>query len=149
MYPCGADVIVEWRIPNFSSLFDKGGVLYYTPKFYFGGGTWHLGIEPNGFGYTHGSGHMDVRLQNYTACSSIRQSFSLSLKTVNGEKEREEQCTKLFVGFLSFHKIHWFIPRLELSRRQSELMPDGVLTVVCAMNNMISSGNASKSLYDG
>lgn len=102
---------------------------------------------PNGWSESGSSGHVDLDLWINFCSSSIRQAFSLSLKTVKGEKENEKYSTKLFDGW-DHQEFRRFIPRSELSRRRYELLPDGVLTVVCTMETTTSTGSASKSLYD-
>lgn len=143
--PDGEDVIVEWTIPSFLSLSKKNGTYYWSPKFSFGGEEWYLRISPNGQTKRDSHNHVDLHLYKYSSGTSIRQSFSLSLKTVKGEKEYEKHGTKVFDGFGERHEFNCFISRSEISKRLSELLPGGDLTVVCKMKNTTPSRSASKS----
>lgn len=143
----GEDVIAEWRIANFFSLSERDSAWYCSPAFSFGGETWYLEMLPNGWSNCDSSGHVDLHLWNDSSDQLIRQEFSLSLKAVKGEKYNEEHCTKDFDDYDYSHELNLFVPRSELSRRQSELVPDGVLTVVCTMKNTTSAGSDSKPSY--
>lgn len=145
--PSGLDVM--WRITNFFSLSEEDGADHYSPFFPFRGEEWSLVIYPNGWSKRDSYGYVDLRLLRLFSDHPVRQAFSLSLKNVQGEKYNEEHFTKDFEGLLSSHGFNRFISRSELSRRQSELVPGGVLTVACSMKNIMSAGIDSKSLYDG
>lgn len=148
-YPsCGVDAIVEWRIDNFFYLSKKDGAYYYSPDISFGDQEWWLEIYPNGWSERDTSGHIDLCLWRRFLGPTIRQEFSLSFKTAKGEKYLEKQSTKVFEDGNRCHKFNRFIPRSELVSRRSELVPRGVLTLVCTMKNTTSAGSASKSLYD-
>lgn len=84
-YASGVDVIVEWKIPGFWYLPKDNGAEFSSPDFSFGGHTWYLVIMPNGV--RNASTYIDLRLWKHSSDHSIRQEFSLSLKTVKGEKE--------------------------------------------------------------
>lgn len=156
--PSGVDIDVLWRIDNFFHLSKNDGAVYLSPDFSYGGGKWYLEIYPNGRSRNDTYGHVDVRLwkkfpgffrYHFSDSPPISQAFSLSLKTVKGEKVHEKHCTNDFCGMDGYHDCNRFIPRLELSRRRAELVPDGVLTVLCTMRNRTSAGSASKSSYPG
>lgn len=155
--PSGMDTIVEWRISHFFSLDDKVGASYGSPHFPFGGETWYLRIRPNGSSTRVSSGHVDLELWREPFTSfwrdftgpHFRQAFSLSLKTVKGEKACEKHYIENFKGGYSHHEFNHFIQRSQLSKRRSELVPNGALTVVCTMKNMTSAGSDSESLCDG
>lgn len=148
----GADVDVEWRIDSFSSLSEEPGsslvLNYCSPNFSFSGEPWFLGIWPNGWSGTDSSGYVNLCLCKGFNNSSIKQEFSVSLKTVKGEKENEEHCTKVFDKGNRWHRFNRFIARSELLRRRSELMPHDVMTVVCIMKRTTSDESDSKFLYD-
>lgn len=144
--PDGEDVIVEWTIPNFFSLSKKDGAYYWSPKFSFGGEEWYLRISPNGQSKRDSHNHVDLHLYKYSSGTSIRQTCSLSLKTLKGEKQYEKHGTKVFDGFGERYEFNRFISRSEISNRMSELVPGGDLTVVCKMKKTTSAGSASKSL---
>lgn len=138
-----AGVDVEWRIDNFFSLTETDGEWYSSPYFPFDGETWNLWIYPNGWSGSESQGHIDLDIVTLLSGPPIRLEFSLSLKTVKGEKDHAEHSTKLFEG-LDTHTIRKFLSRSELLRRWSELVPSGVLTVVCTMKKSTSAESASK-----
>lgn len=141
-YASGVDMIVEWKIPGFWYLPMKNGAEFSSPDFSFGGHTWYLVIMPNGI--RNASAYIDMRLWKHSSDHSIKQAFSLSLKTVKGEKEYEG--SGVFERERLYHEFLSSIDRYSLSNRQSELTPKGVLTVICTMKNTTSVGSASKSL---
>lgn len=143
----GAGLDIEWKIGGFFYLSTTGDAYYCSPVFSFDGQAWYLGIYPNGDSSRDSTGHINVYLIKYLTIASTRQAFSLSLKTAKGEKYREKHSTKVFERAGDFHEFHRFLPRSELTRRSSELVPQGVLTVVCTMKSIV--GIASKSLYAG
>lgn len=140
----GVEWKIEWKIYNFFNLSKKEDACYYSPDFNFRGKTWYLRTWQNGSSLRESSGYVDLYLCKRSSNRSITQAFSLSLKTAKGEKYNEEHVTKVF-GRYGEYEINRFIEREELSRRQSELVPDGVLTVVATMMNTTSAGSVSKS----
>lgn len=145
----GSGEDIEWRIAGFMSLSKKDGTWYYSPTFSFSGETWYLVISPNGWSKHDTFGHVDLYLFKNYSHRSIKQAFSLSLKTVKGKKYNEKHDAKEFEKWASYHGFVRYLPNLELSRRQIELVPNGVLTVVCTMKNTMSAGSSSKSFYVG
>lgn len=130
-YEHGVDLVVEWAIGDFFHLKDWDGTSFLSPEFSFGGKRWCLGIYPNGWSGYHSSGHVDLWL-NHCSMFGIRQTISLSLKTAEGDLYNEEHYTRDF-DYIGINTFYRFIPRAELIAKKSELVPNGVLTVVCIM----------------
>lgn len=139
---------VEWRIFDFFGLSENHRLGYSSPDFHVGGDRWNLVIFQNGQSEHDTYGHVDLELCKKSAASYVIQKFSLSLKTVKGEKENEKECSEMFYSW-DYHSILRFISRSELSRRRFELVPDGVLTVICTMKNWAYAESSSKSFYAG
>lgn len=145
--PCGEDAIVEWSIEYFLTLLEQDYTSGCSEDFSFGGEKWYFTYYLNGRNECDSSGHVDLHLVKYSSDRCCyKQKFSLSLKTVNGEKYNETRGRKIFRRFDNFQFLR-FIPTSELSSRQSELLPDGVLTFVCVMKNTTPAKSDSKSLY--
>lgn len=144
--PCGEDVIVEWSIESFLTLLKKDYTSGCSEDFSFGGEKWYFTYYLNGRNKCDSSGHVDVHLVKYSSDRCCyKQEFSLSLKTLNGEKYNETHGRKIFRGFDNY-KFLRFIPTSELSSTQTELQPDGVLSFVCVMKNTTPAKSDSKSL---
>lgn len=143
----GKDVDVEWRIDGFTSLPEEDRACYLSPVFSFRNQEWYLVIYPNGWSERDSSGYVDLQLCKYYSSPSIEQEFSLSFKTVNGEKYLEEHSTRVFEEGNIGHTFLRFLSRSELLKRQSKLVSCDVLTVICTMKNPTSVRSASKSLY--
>lgn len=141
----GADAIIEWRIPDFFLLPKDDGPGF--PNFSFGSEEWFLMVYPNGSSAFKSSEHVILVLWKDSSSPCIRQAFSLSLKNLKGVKEFEEHFTEEFDEV--DYAFNQFILRSELWRKKANLVPEGVLTVVCTMINKTSAGSASKSLNDG
>lgn len=144
-YENGVDLVVQWNI-DFFTLPKVDGTTYFSPEFYFGGERWWLRIAPYGSSRYGSSDHVDLRLCKWPSGRSIKQCFSLSLKTAEGEKYKEKFVTKNFDDENRVHRFIKFISRSELSRRKPGLLKESVLTVVCTMKNTTSAGSTSKSL---
>lgn len=135
---------IEWEIKNFFSLSEKDGTRYWSPEFSFDGQTWSLRIHPNGASWNYSFGHIDLWLCRKSPGIPNRQEFSFAFKTLHGKKVLERHRTGTFKG-LDSHGFPRFISRFEVSRRKSELLPSGVLTVVCSIKYSGSVGSSSKS----
>lgn len=145
--PCGEDVIVEWSIESFITLLEEDYTSGCSEDFSFGGGKWYFTYYLNGRNECDSSGHLDIHLVKYSSDRCChKQEFSLSLKTLNGEKYNETHGIKIFRGFDNY-KFLRFISTSELSSTQSELLPDGILTFVWVMKNTTPAKSDSKSLY--
>lgn len=142
----GVDVIIEWRIPGFFSLLTDDGEYYTSPDFSLNGHTWYLGIYPNGRSGLGTSGYVDLHIYKYSSLHPIKQAFSLSLKSAKEEKKYEEHGTEDYTEWFKYHEFYRFIKRSELTQRRSELMPDGVLTIVCTLKNATYAGSNTKSV---
>lgn len=143
----GNGVDVEWRIEDFFSFTDTLNG-YFSPDFSLGGQEWGIRIYPNG-GWSGGkpTGYTDLIFIRRFTGRAIMQHISLSIKTVTGEKDHEH-FEKLFEGWGTRglgQKFLRFVSRSELLSRRSELVPNGVLTIVCSMKQTESAGSASKS----
>lgn len=144
----GADV-VEWKIDGFFSLSEGDAALYFSPPFLFGGKRWLLEVYTRGRpprNRSDSSGYVDLVVVKCGSNTSCKHTFSVSLKTVTGRKYNEEHCTKIFQGY-DFHYFNRFISRLELSTNRHELVPNGVLTVLCTLKSTIRVSK-SKSLFN-
>lgn len=133
------DVVIEWRIPSSPPSGHCSG--FSSPDFSFGGHTWYLHIP---YGWSQTYGFCDLLLWKDSSSSSVRQAFSLSLKTMTGEIENERHCSKLFGESYpeNYHESLQFFQGSVFCR----MRPDDVLTVVCTMKNTTSAGSASKSV---
>lgn len=143
----GVDLVVDWTIPHFFAL-ESEGAGYRSPPFSFADEEWWLRIFPNGWSGRDSSGYLDLFLVKVSPGPSIRQFFSISLKTVKGNKYNEQHGTRNFDDDNSCHPFIRFIPRTELTTRRPELVPVDVLTVVCTMKGLTSAGSDSKSFQD-
>lgn len=145
---CKSGVVVfEWMINDFFTLSEIDGAEYWSPYFYFGNVKWYLRIYPNGWRGRDSLGHVDLHLCKDYFSRSIKQSFSLSIKTACGEKYKKQYSMKDFRNGYDCYQFIRFIPRWELTNRKPELVPEGVLTVVCTMKISTSAGTDSKSVY--
>lgn len=132
---CGGDLVVEWSIADFCTRRTDDGAFYWSPLFYFGREQWQLRIFPNGRSARDSSGHVGLDLVKCSPIPSDGQSFSLSLKIAEGKRHNEVHLTRDFDNKNWLHEIHRFMPRSELLRRKSEILPDGVLTVLCTLRS--------------
>lgn len=142
----GVDVDFKWRMDTMFFK-EEDGVSYSSPKFFFGGHEWELWIFPHGYSGCCTSGHVDLSLMKSYNSPDIVLDFSLSLENVNREKDHKQTVSEMFSQSNFVYKCYRFIPLLELLWRQSELVPKGVLTIVCTMKNVLLFEIASKSLY--
>lgn len=142
-YEDGVNLVVQWAIGDFFHLEDWDGTCFLSPDFFFGGQKWRLGIYPNGWRGYHSSGYVDLWLRSYIF--GIRHSFTLALKTAEGDLYNTEHHTRDF-DYIGINKFYRFIPRAELKEKKSELVPNGVLTVVCIMERWTSALSDGKSL---
>lgn len=134
---------IEWNIKNFLSLSEKDGYFAWSSAFSFNGQIWWLVIYPNGASWDTSQGYISLGLCRAIG-PEIRQEFFLTLKALNGKKDYERHCTEMFQD-LKAHVIPRFISRSELTRQESELLPSGVLTVICTLKSSKSTKNESKS----
>lgn len=144
--PNSEGIDVEWSIKNFFSLSDTDGVCYSSPDFSFNGDKWYLGIYPNGSQFTGSSEHIDLGLGQHLISTSVYLEISFSLKTVEKEKNKKKHV-KYFGDNNIYNAFHRFISRSELLRRQSELVPQDVLTVVCKIKKASSARYGSKYIF--
>ena len=134
----------EWRIENFFDLSEDDR--YFSPSFVFNNTSWSLGIDPNGDRGNHSVGYIDLRLVKNPGDFPISVEFSLALKAANGKRILERHCIENFGESLDRHISHRIITRSELVRRESELVPSGVLTVVFTMMTLESTRSWNKSV---
>lgn len=148
IYPSDVGVQFEWSIKNVFSLSEKDGKAYQSPDFHYNGQTWILRFYPNGWSGRDSYRHIDVGLVRESFGPPARLAYSLSIKTVKGNKDNEEHREKIFSDDIDLDDdiLRRFLLRSELLRRRSELLPDGILTFICTMKNRTSPGSASKSL---
>lgn len=138
------DLVVEWTIQHFFTLGVGDSAWYGSPIFSFDGEEWWLVINPNGS--SRRTEHVDLAIAKLSG-PSIRLFISLSLKTVKGQKYKEQHCIKDFKESPeNVYLFRRFISRLELSQRRSDLVPDDDMTVVCTMKRPTPERRDSKSL---
>ena len=139
----------EWKIDNFFHFSENGNVYSYSsPFFSHYGESWYLAIDPNGMCYNDSLGYVNLHLVNESLNSPITVDFTLALKTSNGERYLEKGFTKTFKKGKAQHHAIQFISRSDLEGKKTDLVPSGVLTVVCTFKTSKSDGNASKSDID-
>lgn len=131
-------VIFEWSIENFFSLSEKDSPNYFSPNFSYGGEKWHLWIYPDGEYRCGTSDFVDLELWKHSGSRSIKLQFSFSLKTANGQRYNEKNYRMCCDSGHDYGSYRMFIRRKEIFSRQSELVPNGVLTVVITMKNITS-----------
>lgn len=138
----------EWTISNFFSLLEDYDIIYKSPSFSFDGATWYLKIYPNGDINDDSFGYVDLELRRKSSGPPYRLEFSLSLKTLEGNKEEEWQKTCIFeaANGNQSHGVACFIARSKILERKSELLPSGALTVVCTLRSPKFTEDASKYL---
>ena len=95
--------------------------------------------------YNDSLGYVNLHLVNESLNSPITVEFTLALKTSNGERYLEKDFTKTFKKGKAQHHAIQFISRSELEGKKTDLVPSGVLTVVCTFKTSKSNGDACKS----
>lgn len=125
------ELTVEWIIPNFLSLLQKGFTYYNSDTFSFNGKSWFLRIYPNG-DYEESVQYVSLFLKKASSTPEIKQDFWLSLKNVNGKKEMETDHSHTFNNDSGFGSNH-FISRSKLLERKQELLFADALTVICTL----------------
>lgn len=140
------DVIINWKISDFSNLPRIKHISYISPEFFVNTERWCLKIQP--YVYYQMINCVDLYLWKRASNSSITQAFSFALKNVFGEKRFEKCCTKLFTESEAIHGIRPFVSRSEITLSWENFMSNGYLIVVCTMKNSKTAESASKSLYD-
>lgn len=145
----GLDLFFEWNIENFLSLSVEDGSYYTSPEFELDGLSYRLVIYPNGWFGSDSVEYIDFFLFKESCGPPISVDFCIALKTLSAEKDSERHCTEVFEG-VDFYGFPRSISRSDLLRRESELMPSGIMTVICIMKSTTSAGSASKSymLYE-
>lgn len=124
----------EWRIPHFFPHLEEFNEYFYnSPKFLFNGESWFLALYPNGHRESNSTGYVSILLFRCCSGPSLSLKFSISLKSVEGKKEKETYCRYTFRdGGWGFGASHC-ISRAELFEKTSELLPSNVLTVIFAI----------------
>lgn len=134
---------IEWKISNFPSLFGKNGNCYCSPSFRFADEYWHLKIYPNGQESNVSNGCVSFYLARRYPGRSIRLKYVLGLKTVNGERDSEENCEYVFKETDKGFGLQCIL-RSKLFERRSELLPNDVLTVFCNLQYSNTAETPSK-----
>ena len=119
----------EWEIHQFLSLPKDEGRSYCSPSMLYNGESWCLQIYPNGCYRTFD--YVNLCLVRLSTGPPVSIELSLSIKTVDGKKDLERHCTAVFDDFHYVHASSRFISRSELGRRETELVPSGILTLIC------------------
>lgn len=133
--PKELDLVVEWRIRRFLLL--SSDQLYSSPQFSFNAHTWCLGICKKGDSY-------ELFHKRSSVGPAISQEFSIALKTRNGQEMYEMHCADDFRTGI-YYKLSQTIKKYDFLKIYKELIPSGVLTVVCTMKMPASGRSASKS----
>lgn len=145
---------VEWRIKEFFSLPAEVDRVYKGPVFSFAGAFWHLRIYPNGRkkdiakdgAAINSEGFIGLYLFRTSSGPPINLDFYLGLKTLDEKINPVRNFTfnfEMIQGFGNFK----FINRSTLLKRMSELVPSGVLTVVCKIKYPKAADISSKWFY--
>lgn len=121
----------EWQIEAFLSLPEEDGKSYTSPSFSFAGESWHLRIYPNGESVNNSVGYIGVYLIRNMSISPITLALFLGIKRVKGKKNPETQIICVFDKENDGYGISKLLKRSTLSEKESEIMPSGILTIVC------------------
>lgn len=133
-YP--GEIKFEWEISDFFSLSKEKDIFYKSPKFYFSGASWRLWIFPNGEETRYKSNDgIGIYIIRTSTGSPISLNFTLGLKTISGNIKEFCRSADIFYDsqFLTGHNK--FIKRSMLLENKSELIPSGVLTIICILKN--------------
>ena len=118
---------VEWKIRDFFSTAEDENFGYHqTESFSFAGVLWHLKLWPE-FQGMFDEMRLLLERENLVECPIA---YYLSLKRVDGNLEQ------ISSGVLENDRgktFYYPIKRSELIRRKEELVPSGVLTVMCSL----------------
>lgn len=145
---------VEWRIKEFFSLPSEIGKFYYSSVFSFAGASWKMMIYPNGRkkcpidgeGNKNTKGLVGLYLYRTTPGPPILLEYSLGSKILDGKVNPEWHCTYNFNG-INGYGFGKFLNRSKLLENESELVPSGVLTVVCKIKYPKTADVSSKCFY--
>lgn len=137
-------VIIEWRIPKFSSLSDKTGDYYNSPTFGFSGASFYIAIYPNGDIHDSSTGFVGLYLCRSDTGGKISIAFCLRILADNKSDGKQFQDKSVFHGKgigKGTAKI-----MLATTLKQSEIIPNDVLTIRCSMKHDDSQHLRSKYL---
>lgn len=138
------DIAVEWKIKELFSLSPEVGKSFDSPRFSFAGTSWFLRIYPNGTaGRTEG--FLNLFLRNAISGPPICLDFDLGLKNNDGKINPEIIHNTYTFGKTDGYGKYEFIHRSQLLEKKSELMPSGILTLVCRIRYPTPPENSSKS----
>lgn len=150
VYESRAELVIDWKIKDFSSLSQEINVRYHSPKFYFSGSSWKIRIYPNGQTKIRSRGWIDLYLVKTSNPANIVLEYSFALRTVNGKP----YWTKAGMSFFEEANCGWgndkYILRSDVMKKESELIPSDILTVTCTlMNNEPSPVNGKSYIIVG
>lgn len=148
------EIAVEWKIKDFFSLPAEVDTFYEGPVFSFAGASWCLIIRPNGKKETllydgrviNSEGSFGLYLRRTFSSPPIHLEYSLGLKTSGGKVNPQRHDSYNFekARGCGFYEL---ISRSELLEKKSDLVPSGVLTVVCRMWYPETADTSSKIFY--
>ena len=139
-----ADVNFEWKIKDFHSLSTETGTHYDSPLFYCSGIAWEIWIYPNS-DEIEADGWIGLYLVRSSTGYPETLDFSMCFKSNNGKKDPSLSSTSTFDRkFRGWGSVK-FISRSKLLERKSDLMPSGILTVICTIK--CKEGYNVKSKY--
>lgn len=131
----------QWRIPNFFSLAESDKP-ENSPTFSFAGELWYMSISLTSF-----PGFITVWLSRYCSGPSIELQYTLSLRTSGGKKHNLVHYTHSFSGKREEQSFMNYTSRTELLKRQWELVPRKVLTVLCTIKHTTSTEDKGKNCF--
>lgn len=140
----GGEVIFEWKIKDFISLSNERNIFYYSSTFYFSDASWNLKIYPFGVVENQSDGCIGLYLMKRSYSRPISVNYTIGLKTVDGKKDPDYNFTYVFDQRDSGYGTPKLISRSVLSEKKSELIPSGILTVICTLKHAESKDTNGK-----
>lgn len=129
------EIVMEWRIKDYSSLHQLTDIPYESPKFYFSGASWNIRLYNNGQTVNDSSGWLGLYVRRWSSGSPVNLNYSLGLKSIDGKNDVRITETSVF----DRKDYGWgkskVITKTALMEQKSELIPSDILTVVCSLKN--------------
>lgn len=122
-------VALEWDIANFFSYTEE--VEYISPDFHTLNLTWRIKIWPNGRISNNSVGHVSLYLHRVDHGASKSVDFSMGIKSKN--QRIVNMCKTTWQSDDGGWGWPKFIEKSKLQQEKENLVPWGILTVVCSL----------------